>query len=422
MDFIKRGIVMLQNRTKLKRNIQFLCMFLLVCFALFVTYYGQEVRRYNTTILAFNYSYGFISRGLLGTLYLALNEILPFDILNYVSVHNITLIATTVVMVVFLIFVILVITKTQEQYLTGAHYITLFFALYFVSMYYSLRNMGRPDIYMLFLTFLGLILIVCEKWEWLIIPFSVLCVMIHQGYVFMFYNIFMYPLFYQALRYTGKKRKKYIAILTLSFLAVSVLFLYFNFFSHIHGEDVAEQIYALAAQLGNNGEVYETLITHEILGIDPWNEEWPQHIYNFIELPIYCLIMSPFLVFGVRLFQNIICAAETKLDKFKYAMLPLCSLTMVPCYLLKIDYGRWLFAGLAYYALVLLVLHALGDTLVTTQLKKLILNLESRYAYAQLLWVYAATTIPLHDIHINEIMRSISEWLDTYYLHIITLP
>ena len=393
--------------------------FFLVCFALFVTYYGQEVRRYNTTILAFNYSYGFISRGLLGTLYLGLDALIPKDILNYVDAANITFIATNVIMGIFFILALYILIKTNEKYLTGAQNIILFFAIFFVPMYYSLRNMGRPDIYMLFLTFLGLILIVWGKMEWLIVPFSILNVMIHQGYVFLFYNIFMYPLIYKIFQTTGKQRKKYIAILATSFLSVSVLFLYFNFFSHIGGQETYDSIYAMAAQLGNEGEVYETLLTHEILGIDPWDQEWPQHIYNFIELPIYCLIMSPFIVLGVRLFKNIITVAETKADKIKYALLPLCSATILPCYLLKIDFGRWIFAGLAYYALVVLVLYALKDEVVTEQIEQLIAQVQTKYSYAPLLLVYAATTIPLHDIHINEIMRSISEWLDYYYLHII---
>ncbi|MBQ3559752.1 MAG: hypothetical protein IJA07_09590 [Agathobacter sp.] len=409
---------MFRNKSKLKSILQFVFVFLLVCFALFVTYYGQEVRRYNTTILAFNYSYGFISRGLLGTLYLGLDALIPKDILNYVDAANITFIATNVIMGIFFFLVLYILFKTSEKYLNGAQNIILFFAVFFVPMYYSLRNMGRPDIYMLFLTFLGLILIIWGKMEWLIIPFSILNVMIHQGYVFMFYNIFMYPLIYKIFQTTGKQRKKYIAILGTSFLSVSVLFLYFNFFSHISGQETYDAIYAMAAQLGNGGEVYETLLTHEILGIDPWDQEWPQHIYNFIELPIYCLLMSPFIVLGVRLFKNIILAAETQTDKIKYALLPLCSATILPCYILKIDFGRWIFAGLAYFALVILVLYALHDEIVTEQIEKLIADVQAKYSYTPLLLVYAATTIPLHDIHINEIMRSISEWLDSY-LHII---
>ena len=292
--------------------------------------------------------------------------------------------------------------------------------MFFVPMFYSIRNMGRPDVYMMFFTFIGLILIVSEKFEWLLIPLTILSVMVHQGYVFMFYNIFMYLLVYKAFHNTGKKRIKYLAILAISFLSVSVLFLYFNFFSHINGEEIYNEIVSLATKLGNEGEVFDILIEHEILGIDPWEKEWPQHIYNFIELPIFCLFMSPYIVLGVRLFKNIIVAAETKTEKYLYAFLPLCSLTMLPSYILKIDYGRWLFAGVAYFSLVILALCALKDSLVTEKLHELMENIKERYAYATLLLLFIGMMIPLYDIHINEVMRSISEWLDLYHLHILT--
>lgn len=411
---------MLREKEKLKSILQFIVIFALICFALFITYYGQEVRRYNTTILAFNYSYGFISRGLLGTLYLGLNELLPYDILNYESVVNITLIATSVIVFVLFLLAILILSKIEMKYQTNIQYIILFFSMFFVPMFYSFRNMGRPDVYMMFFTFLGLILLISEKFEWLLLPLAILSVMVHQGYVFMFYNIFMYLLVYKAFHNTGRKRQKYIAILATSFLSVSALFLYFNFFSHINGEEIYNEIVALATKLGNEGEVFDILVNHEILGIDPWEEEWPQHIYNFIELPIFCLFMSPYIFLGVRLFKSIILAAETRAEKYLYAFLPICSLTMLPSYLLKIDYGRWLFAGIAYFSLVILALCALGDTLVTEKLHALMEDIRERYAYAALLLLLIGTMIPLHDIHINEVLRSISEWLDYYHLHIIT--
>lgn len=411
---------MLQDKAKAKSILQFMVVLLFVSFALFITYYGQQVMRYNTTILAFNYSYGFISRGLLGTLYLGLSEILPFDILNYESVVNITLIATTVIVFVFFLLAICILVKSNKNYQTNIQYVILFFAMYFIPMFYSMRNMGRPDVYMMFFTFIGLLLIIYQKFEWLLIPLAILSTMVHQGYVFMFYNIFMYLLIYKSFKSTGKQRKKYSLILGISFISVSILFLYFNFFSHFNGEEIYDEIVALASMLGQNGEVFDILVNHEILGIDPWEEEWSKHIYNFIELPIYCLFMLPYIILGVRLFKNIIHAAETKIDRILYTLLPLCSLTMFPSYILKIDYGRWLFAGIAYFSLVVLALCALNDKLVTEQLHKLMEDIKSRYAYSSLLLVYIATTIPLHDIHINEILRSISEWLDAYWLHILS--
>ncbi len=410
---------MLENKTKQRSIRQFMVTLFVICFGLFITYYATEVRRYNTTILAFNYSHGFISRGLLGTLFLLADKILPYELLTYENIVNFTLISTTVVIGIFFWLVYLILKRCEEKYLANVQYIIIFFAMFFVSMYYSIRNFGRPDIYMMFFTFIGLILIVCQKFEWLIIPLAILNVMIHQGYVFLFYNIFMYLLAYRAYKTEGKTRIKYIAILALSFLAVSVLFLYFNFFSHVSDIEVYNDIYSFASAIGKDGEVYVTLLDHEILGIDPWDQEWPQHIYNFIELPIFCILMLPYLILGVRFFKNIIQAAETKLDKFVYAMLPICSLTMLPSYLLKIDYGRWIYATLAYFALVVLVLCGLKDKIVTEKLHELMEDIQSRYTYSYLLLIYITTIVPLYDIHINQALRSISDYLDMYWLHIL---
>ncbi len=322
-------------------------------------------------------------------------------------------------MLVFFLLVFLILRNCEEVYLTNVQYIVIFFSMFFVSMYYSLRNFGRPDIYMLFLVFLGVISIVIQKFEWIIIPLSILNVMIHQGYVFLFYNVFMYLLAYRAYKTSGKTRIKYLAILAISFICVSVLFLYFNFFSHMNSIDTYNDIFSFASAIGKDGDVYVTLLDHEILGIDPWNEEWPQHIYNFIEFPIFCLMTMPYLILGVRLFKNIIKAAETKMDKFMYAMIPIASLTMLPCYLLKIDYGRWIFASLTYFSLVVLALCSFKDKIVTTKLHELMTDIQSRYAYSSLLLIYISTVVPLHDIHINQSLRSISNYLDTYWLHIL---
>ena len=176
---------------------------------------------------------------------------------------------------------------------------------------------------------------------------------------------------------------------------------------------------ALATMLGDEGEYFDILINHEILGIDPWEEEWPSHIYNFVELPCYCILNLPYLILGVRLFKNIIQAATTKLEKIKYTLLPLCALTMLPCYALKIDFGRWVFAGTAYFALVILALVALKDKIITQQLHALMEDIKARYAYAHLLLIYVVTMIPLYDIHINQITRVITDWLDATFFHIL---
>ena len=53
----------------------------------------------------------------------------------------------------------------------------------------------------------GVILILKERAEWLIIPFVALATMVHQGYVFMFFNILLVLLFVKCCDCQGKKQQ-----------------------------------------------------------------------------------------------------------------------------------------------------------------------------------------------------------------------
>ena len=64
--------------------------FILLTFILFVRFFDGKVSWINATMLAFSYKYGFISRGLVGTVYAVLNRILPFDMMNYAWTYRFT--------------------------------------------------------------------------------------------------------------------------------------------------------------------------------------------------------------------------------------------------------------------------------------------------------------------------------------------
>lgn len=64
----------------IKMEMLFLCLYAVIHFVLnFQTVVGT----YVTTMLAFSYRYGFISRGFQGTVLLILDKLLPFHILSY---------------------------------------------------------------------------------------------------------------------------------------------------------------------------------------------------------------------------------------------------------------------------------------------------------------------------------------------------
>ena len=67
---------------KIKEN-KFTWAMILFTFVLFWNNFAGTTSNINTTMLAFHYGYGFISRGLLGTLYGVLNRILPWDLYTF---------------------------------------------------------------------------------------------------------------------------------------------------------------------------------------------------------------------------------------------------------------------------------------------------------------------------------------------------
>ena len=64
----------------------FFALFAWMCFCWF-RYFERTMEFYNTTLFALSYRYGFISRGLLGTMWELLDKITPMSLMNYRSVY-----------------------------------------------------------------------------------------------------------------------------------------------------------------------------------------------------------------------------------------------------------------------------------------------------------------------------------------------
>ena len=88
------------------------------------------------------------------------------------------------------------------------------------------------------LSLLCAVLILTERAEWLVVLLAAVCVMIHQGYVFMYANIVLVLLFYKAMSGAGKRSRKYWKLFVATFVVISALFLWFEFFSHFNGEEI----------------------------------------------------------------------------------------------------------------------------------------------------------------------------------------
>lgn len=413
---------MLEKQSKQKQIKRYMVVLFVLSFAIFLLDYDERVLPYNSTILAFSYKYGLISRGLIGTIYQWIDGILPVDMLTYEAVLYFTLIVTLLFYGLFFWFCYRCLQSCNRAILEHVQYMLLFYAVFVISMFAYKRNFGRLDIYLMAVTLIGTLLIIRGKLEWLIVPLAVLAVMFHQGYVFMYYNVFLALLVYRFFSAEEKKKRQYYGIiLIISFVAVSGLFLWFEFFSHTDGARHVDEIIENATRMTKpfNGMTYhDTLIDHEIMGVDLSDVEFPYRVMNWMELPVFLLILSPYLVLGFRLFRGMIGAAGSRRERRKYLFAAIAAGTMLPLFLMKVDYGRWFFALISYYAIVILAFLAMGDEIVEAQVAALVESVRKKTPAAALLLCLPALLTPFWDVHINGLMRGWSNPINEMFLHL----
>ena len=407
---------------KKKQISRFMWLLILLSCAIFFLDYDERVLPYNSTILAFSYKYGFISRGLAGTIYQWIDHILPVNMIDYAMVLRFTLIVTLAYYVLFFDFCYQFMKRFQEEYLGRFLYLILFYAVFVVSMFAYKRNFGRLDLYLMALTVIGTMCLIAKKAEWLIVPLSMISVMYHQGYVFMFYNILLALLVYRLLSEKEKKARIYYGVILLvSLIGCSALFLWFEFFSHTDGVRYVDEIIANAKAMTKpfNGMTYhDTLIDHEILGIDLSDVEYPYRVMNWIEIPFFIAIISPYIVLAVKLFRRIQARAQGKTERLKYGFLAIAAGTLLPLFLMKCDYARWVFALISYYCMIFLALVAMGDRIVAEELTGIFTEIKEKYPFAILLLLLPALLTPFWDVHINGLLRGISNPINETFLNL----
>ena len=407
---------------KEKQISRFMWLLTLLSCAIFFLDYDERVLPYNSTILAFSYKYGFISRGLAGTIYQWIDSILPVNMIDYDMVLKFTLIVTIIFYGLFFAFCYQCMKRCQEKYLGRFQYRFLFYAVFVVSMFAYKRNFGRLDLYLMALTVIGTMCLIAKKAEWLIVPLSMISVMYHQGYVFMFYNILLALLVYRLLSEKEKKARIYYGgILLVSLIGCSALFLWFEFFSHTDGARYVDEIIANAKAMTKpfNGMTYhDTLIDHEILGIDLSDVEYPYRVMNWIEIPFFIAIISPYIVLVVKLFRRILARAQGKTERLKYGFLAIAAGTLLPLFLMKCDYARWVFALISYYCMIFLALVAMEDRIVAEELTGIFTEIKEKYPFAILLLLLPALLTPFWDVHINGLLRGISNPINETFLNL----
>ena len=410
---------MIQQETKQREIRKFMIMLSVVNLALFAVTCRGMVRSYNTTMLALSYEYGFTSRSLLGTLYHLLDAVLPLDLIDYRAVVATAYVATILFVLFVEYFLYRCLRCCEGEMVKYGEYLALILSLCLVCTFSFPYNFFRVDIFMILVSLLGVLCLVKERAQWLVVPLSALGVMFHQGYVFMYFNLILVLLFYRALSWWKEDRRKarrYSLLFALSFLVGSALFLWFEFFSRSNGAAFFDTIKSEAEKLSYDGIYHSTLLYHEVLGIDLASTEEEFSRVNAVQILMCGIVCLPMLVFGVRFFAGLIKKAKGASEKWKYLAVVLGAATILPDFLLKIDYGRWMAAVVVYYVGIVLALLAMKDPIMETQVRESGERLIQRPGIA--LWIMVVILLlPFLDVNIDPFFRHLGSIVNKNFLH-----
>ncbi len=395
---------------RLKNNRIFLIAMAVFMCLLSYRFFVKELSSFNVTLYAFNYSYGFMSRGLIGTIWQGIDYILPGSQMTYDALFTFSLIISIIYVLVLFVFYMVIIIKTKEQNIDNIRYLIIFLSIFAIPIFATRSNFGRIDLFLFIIVFICLISIITEKAEWICIPLVAVAECIHQGFVFMNINIILVLFFYKIMKREGKKRKKYIAYFVLTFVVASMFFMYFEFFSHVDGENIFEEIVSTAKSLSYSGKAYGTmLVQHEILGQGVWMDEWRYHYANFVDVPIFVVLFLPYLIIGINFLKNL-CKGEKNInDRLAYLAVALGALTVVPEILLKVDFARYVFAVFFYYIVVVMCLIVMGDKKTVDTFDMTKEKVKEKIPFAIILIVYPMMFMPLYDIIISLVDSNISQ-------------
>ena len=396
---------------------RFILMLSIVDIVLFLTNFQAKFRSYNTTMLALTYRNGFTSRSLLGTIYHGLDRILPVNMIDY----DAALIFAEVVTIFFLLFVIYFsyrcLQMCDNEHKKVAEYLLLMLSIIIVPTFSYPYNFLRVDIFMVWVSMIALLVLAKGKNDWIVIILAALGMMFHQGYVFMYFNVILVAVFYRILS-EETNRKKNILIFVLTFVVGSVLFVWFELLSRANGLEFYDTVRGEAEALSYNGIYHTTLLFHEVLGIDLSASEVKLALANRNEAPIFIILILPYLILLIKFFAKLFKSGAGAAEKWKYLAVALGSLTLLPDFALKVDYGRWMLSFFFYYGAMILFLVLMKDRKACVLLDSFVIRMKKSPWYI-LFMVAPVFYVPFLDVSIDQIVRfwgmKFGTFLESYF-------
>jgi len=380
---------------------------------------------WNHIQMSFSYSYGFIQRGFLGTVIELISTICK---ISSSTTRVIFCCFGELLFLTSIIFFFLKTIKLASNTTLSRGNLLLGLSILFLigpgwSTYYY--NFGHSDIYLISLTLFACYLLITDFMSFLIIPITALCVLIHQGYIFMFLNIILVLLIYKVLYLSNiaQHKKYYLILFVISLLLCSILFVYLQYYSHARDgitvkyvqERAANFVHTSVRKIGYDDEIKVCLFRgnyHDSLrGLRAY---WLHAI-------VAILLYSPFLLSVVTYWKDVTKKSLSGIDEqikpmkvqnIFYFIIPWGFVTTLPLYVMQYDYGRWTYAAFLYEFMVIYIFNFLGDSNFISATERLIVRIKKYPFYFVVYIAYISALGAFEQNWINNYCQTIIEYLN----------
>lgn len=378
----------------------------IICFAVVcvIFFFEKRMNAQNTTAYAMNYNYGFIPRGFIGTLISIAANITGKNPYTYNGAMIISAVATAVLFLLTIVLFACILSRTTEKNLGLIRAFIFFLSIFLFPEFLTWNNFGRLDEYLMIVTLVCMILVVIEKFEWMIIPLFLVAGLIHIGFVFTNAALVLVIIFYKAWK-VPNRRTYYGLIFVGCLLIVSALFVYLEILRQPLAYEDYKKIVVLAKQMSEDGKsISDSLLDSEILGLDVFEDEWNWHLKNYVETPIFILLFLPYIVWGIRFAVGYIKSAESKMiEKLPEIAVVTGMVTILPELVLKVDYGRWMFNIIFYYVMMVIFLIMRDDQNAMGSLRSELSRIQEKHPLANFFLVYPLIFMPFRDVYISDV-------------------
>lgn len=354
--YLSAGYKRLSNRT--------FFLLLLLHFVFGLIYYKANIFNINcdlwqTQELSMNYSYGFVRRGLLGSLTHLIynNSVLDFGTAaKIVQSLGIILFATAI-----LLFFYSLIKYENDK--TFCFIILVFISLHFWG--FQLKQFALLDTYLMAITILIVYLITYDKALFLVPILACVCMLIHEGYPAMYFGVIISLLIYKYCYEKDRKKKNvYIAVFISSCITVSVLFLYFYFFNpRIKTNETESNLLYFKNLLGiSDASLIKYLWFDTTIDLNSAYSQGAMWINGkptpfFFKLIVIVLLnialCSPLIYMTIKFWCNTIKAGQTKFNRFLLFLSSLPVFLITPLIILHCDQARW-FYDIIFFEIVII--------------------------------------------------------------------